>query len=70
VPRAGGSAAGIEPGPTLREKHRLAGETGASLPTINKWLRDVSSVHAAYAYALERGCEKLCIKVERDKAAV
>lgn len=50
---------------TRRDMHRLAAETGASLPTIRKWLEDPSSVTRPNAYALAAGAKRLRIVVER-----
>lgn len=38
---------------------QLAAESRASTPTVRKWIADPSSVHAAYAYALETAAKKL-----------
>lgn len=44
----------------------LAGETGCSLPTIRKWLRDPDSVHLTIDYALRIGTGQLGIADEVD----
>jgi hypothetical protein len=48
----------------MQDMHRLAGETGISVPTIRKWLDDPASVTRGAAYALEQGARKLRLDVE------
>ena len=44
---------------TIQDMHRLAAETGVSLPSIRKWLADPASVQRAIAYAITAGMKRL-----------